>query len=484
MKLRVLPSAISVSLLFAYFSETVYSEPILPNNLRASIDHSTYYDDMRLSESIKNSSKWNIRLKYKNSLENSLLLYDEQQFIKLDSSLRGTIAISLQNSDALRAQLHQTNSNYFLSEAARFALLPTISFQVEKFRVFGSPVISNNELNTRTSVSANWTIFSSGARWASIKSADYTTISSDFNYLVSERQTLLQNLGNYMQLGVNMRIVSAIQNTLKRLKRLRRTTNKQYKAGIASLTDIAQIDAEISSIKSQLIATKQTKEEFKIVFKDVVGKEPPNKVQMPKVVHLVPDDKKVAVTRALNNNYAIAAASASYNAALSNKDVIRGQSLPQVDIFANASTNNFQESTFGDNETWEVGARLTIPLVNLQNLSSYKQATEQALSAKYLAQDINRQIKRQAEINWTRYHALTKQENAIKRQKAAIKRSIIGITKQVQIGLRSIEDLLREEIQLTSIEISRIQLEAAKIMSAYRLAIQISEYNLEDLTKI
>jgi len=95
-----------------------------------------------------------------------------------------------------------------------------------------------------------------------------------------------------------------------------------------------------------------------------------------------------------------------------------------------------------------------------------------------------RLVKREVEASWTVYHSLRRQNQLLAKQAKAIKRSITGVEKQVEIGLRSISDLLREEIQLTENEIARIRIQQDMKIAALRLAAQFSDLTLGDLSSI
>ncbi len=343
-------------------------------------------DDHLLSTHIADRHQWELRTTASDILGQSLVNGERLHFPG-GSGMRGFIESSTERSDALRSTLYSTNANRQAVKTASFNLLPTISLVGELSRDtsrISASGFSGNLDRERASVEAQWVVYSGGANWARIRKSRHIAEASEWNYLAAERQIFLTNSGVYLEAVSAQKLVNAISDTVRRLKRIRYSTKLQYKAGFSSKTDIAQIDAEIASVSIQLEQARTTLEQQRIIYRDLVGREAPRKLADPKVSHLIPKTRQAAVDRALQSNYTINAAVSSHYAALENSNEAKGQLLPKVTLFANGSTrDNTVLNTSMRDYDWSAGIRVNIPLVNFSDRSRFHETRANAIAADY-----------------------------------------------------------------------------------------------------
>ena len=439
-----------------------------------------------LEQQISNAARWGLR-NTRAEILNGSLLYGSIDVPHAQGSLFGYFRKSINRSSLLRSTIHQANASQFAARAQLYRLLPTLSFTAEiasQGRVSPVAPLRSSTDTQQATITANWTIFSSGANWSAIRAANWDAKVADLNFLVAERQVFFENALIYLELLASHKLLAAVSNTHKRLKKIRYGVKQKYHAGIASRTDIAKIDSEIASVEAQRSSARSSFNQQRIAYKDVVGSDAPKRLKEPKTSHLVSSSKKETLSRALYRNTSIAAAYANKNAATARSNFVRGQYLPKVSLFASGTTNEFDYKRASNDYDWQVGARLTIPLVDFTAMPRYRESRQLALSAGFQAQDTQRSIQREIERAWTAHQAFKKQKTILMRKSKAIKRALVGITKEIDAGLRPIDDLLREEIALIENRVSIVQIELNISSTAYQIAAQFSETQLNEIAPI
>lgn len=453
-------------------------------DLRGALEH----NHLTLEDELKNASNWGLRSSRSATLQSSFLLTSGSY--QKTSHLRSFLSGAINNSASLRSTLHEANAKHHASRSAIFSLLPTLRLTVEKGRE--SSINTSNNLSSmadisQASIAMDWTVYSSGARWGAIQSARWDAIAADLQFLATERQLFLENVAIYLELSTRKKLLREIRNTKNRLQKIRDSVNSQYFAGLTSRTDIAQVDAEIAAVQSEIEAAKYGFENQKVAYRKATGLEAPNNIAFPKVGHLIPASKEDAISRALNRNFTVQAAYATANSAAENSRAVRGQFLPRISLYSSATVKknrNLQNSTNNGTRDWTAGVRLTVPLVDLPSMSSYQESRQQALAATYRSRDINHSLSRDIEVRWLEYHSLKKQRAALGKQEEAVKNALVGLRKELSAGLRPASDILREEIELTNVKVNKINIELRQAIIAYRMAAEFSDLSLSELAPI
>ncbi|MEM7069817.1 MAG: TolC family protein, partial [Pseudomonadota bacterium] len=405
----------------AYAGEHARNPSTLPFFLRSSISA----DESPASTHIANRSQWELR-NSQPSLLDQTLVGELRPGHTSESSFTGFLTSSTQRSDELLSSLYNSNADRQAVKTAAFDLLPTISLIGEISRDTRRTSVTssiNRERTKQARIEAEWVVYSGGANWAAVRAAQYAADASDWNYLATERQIILSHASIYLETIAAQNQVDAIAKTVHRLKRIRRSTKAQYQAGLTSKTDIAQVDAEIASVSSELAVAKSRLEQQRIAYQDLTGRPAPNRLKEPSLGRLIPKSKDAAVERALQSNHIINAAFATYDAAVENSKVAKGRLLPRVSLFADGSTRDERLVDQDREYDWSAGVRVNVPLVNLGNNSRYHEARARAIAADFQARDTHRRVKRDVETNWTNYQFLQKQHYQLQKQSRALKRS-------------------------------------------------------------
>lgn len=391
---------------------------------------------------------------------------------------------SLRNSDMLRGSLHDSKAAVEAKKAAVFALFPTINFEARKSRsveisTFGTSLIDRTTITT--SINGNWNIFSSGAGIASVRAANFTALSADMQYLSNERRVVVEAVGVYLQLLASQKLKASLHGAMSRMEKILRATRARYKAGFASRTNVAQVENEIADIELQLSQATTNLNQSHVKWTALTGKKASNQLFLPYIGQLLPASKAATIEKALRSNPVILGAQLSAQAAQQQVTIASARFLPNVSLYGNIDFGSSGVYSSTQENEWSVGAKLTVPLVNLAATSQYRQARETAHASKYRARDQKRMVKKEVETNWVRLNSF-KRRSVILHNKIDAQYIILeGVGKEVNAGLRPLGDQLREETKFAQSQIDLIQNDLSKIATAFQIAIHFDDFTLASI---
>lgn len=401
-----------------------------------------------------------------------------------EPQLRGLISVSLERSDALKAAHLRAAADAFSADAAFAKLLPTVSFSAELAHAHNSRSVDRGwiggNVRDNASITAEWTVFSSGANWAAYESSQLRAQASAYGYLAAERQAALEQLGVYLQLLTADRLTAAIGTTLWRLSKIRQSTQALERSGFASQTDLAQIDAEIHSVRAEHESAKSLRRRQAIAWKDFTGTPAPAKLKTPDPSKLMPGSKDAMLDAALGGSYRIAQAETVALASDAHRDAVKRQYLPRVSAYGTFGVGDHGSAAYGDDYDLEIGLRLNVPLIDFAAAPRYREARARAQADWFAARDTHRRVRSELLLAWEAYHSERNRYAQFKRQAASLRHSVKGLTKQLEAGLRPVDDLLREEIALTQANINARKAQISAIAAAYRILVHLDQFDAKN----
>lgn len=442
------------------------------------------FPDIKREMSWFSKSKASTTIKH-NTLQNrSASIVPDALLHSDETSIGSFIDSSLQNSDLLRGSLHDSMAAAEAKSAAFFALFPSIGFESVKSRSveltsLGASPVENTTLTN--SFSGNWNVFSSGAGIASMRAAKFTALSADMQYLSNERRVVVEAVGVYLQLLSGQKLQASLSSAKARMNKILRTTRAKYKAGFSSRTDVAQVENEIADIELQVSQATTSLNQSHVKWLSLTGRRASKHLSMPAIGQLLPSSKQATIQKALHSNPAILGAQYSAKAAHQQIRVASAQFLPKVTVYGTIDIgSNNRYSPTKDNQ-WEVGAKLSVPLMNLSSSSQYRQARETAHASKYRARDQKRKVEQEVETSWVNLNSFKRRSVILRKKIDAQYKILNGIGKEVSAGLRPLGDQLREETRFAQSQIDLIQNDLSKVAAVFQIAIHFDDFTLDSI---
>lgn len=399
--------------------------------------------------------------------------------------LRGFLGRSLQESHALQATIHDFNAAVRDHQAATAALLPVVSFEYDQGRTNTPSSLRryNQEENQTSSLNLEWPVFRSGGTIAGIAASAFAAEAARFRVISAERQQVLESLGVYLQLLGASKQIEYLSKSRASLQKVLAGTQKRFQAGFASKTDIAEIRNEILTVTRELERLKLLETEQRLRWRSDTGSRAAKKLSWPNVKRLVPSTAQATVRKAVSNNPVI---NISNSEALSEQYRAKAgmaEFLPRVDLYGRVSREHAEPSRTRENDyEYSIGARLTVPLIDVASTARYRRSKERALASRYRAQDTERQIRRDVELAWNNLQSSRRQETLIKQQISTSRQIKAGLIREYEAGLRPVSDYLLHEVELAKLRQELVANRINTVTLAWQIALQFGSVSLAELT--
>lgn len=419
-------------------------------------------------------------------------------------SLEDCINYALEKNIQLQQNKLSLQSTEVDVKSAKAELFPSLSFstghnlvnrpnQESSATVSGTEIITSNSSTTYNgsySLNAQWTVWNGGQRLNNIKQQKKNMEIA--NLTVAETENMLQEeiTKLFVQILYANESVEINKNTLEVSEATYKRAQELFKEGSLSKSDVAQLEAQASNDRYQLVTSESSLRNYKLQLKQLLELDGTEEMvlELPEL-----NDQNVMAelpSRADVYNYAITSRPEIQssklsidNAKLSIKSAKAGY-LPTISLSAsvssmtnNASTQNWaQQMKYGWNNM--IGINLSIPIFNNRQTKSAVQKAQINYSTSQL--DLaNKQKELYSTIETLWLDALNAQQQyaAADSKLKSSQTSFDMVNEQFNLGMKNTVELLTEKNNLLSAQQQRIQ---AKYMAILNRTL-LNFYSGEDI---
>lgn len=419
-------------------------------------------------------------------------------------SLEDCINYALEKNIQLQQNKLSLQSTEVDVKSAKAELFPSLSFstghnlvnrpnQESSATVSGTEIITSNSSTTYNgsySLNAQWTVWNGGQRLNNIKQQKKNMEIA--NLTVAETENMLQEeiTKLFVQILYANESVEINKNTLEVSEATYKRAQELFKEGSLSKSDVAQLEAQASNDRYQLVTSESSLRNYKLQLKQLL--ELDGTEEMVLELPELNDDNVMAElpSQADVYNYAITSRPEIQssklsidNAKLSIKSAKAGY-LPTISLSAsvssmtnNASTQNWaQQMKYGWNNM--IGVNLSIPIFNNRQTKSAVQKAQINYSTSQLDL-VNKQKELYSTIETLWLDALNAQQQyaAADSKLKSSQTSFDMVNEQFNLGMKNTVELLTEKNNLLSAQQQRIQ---AKYMAILNRTL-LNFYSGEDI---
>ena len=369
-------------------------------------------------------------------------------------------------------------------KSAKASLFPSLSFstghnlvnrpyQETSATVSGTEIItsnSNTTYNGSYNLSAQWTLWNGGQRLNNLK--QQKTNKEIAGLSVAETENMLQEeiTKLFVQILYANESVAINKNTLEVSEATYKRAVELFNEGSLSKSDVAQLEAQASNDKYQLVTAESSLRNYKLQLKQLL--ELDGTTEMILYLPELKDEDVMAVlpsqidvyNTALTSRPEIQSSKLSIdNAKLGIKTAKAGY-LPTISLSAstssmtnNASTNNWAEQMkYGWNNM--IGINLSIPIFNNRQTKSAVQKAQISYSSSQLDL-INKQKELYSTIETLWLDALNAQQQyeAANSKLESCQTSFDIVNEQFNLGIKNTVELLTEKNNLLSAQQQHVQ---------------------------
>lgn len=387
-------------------------------------------------------------------------------------SLDDILAHVYQNNPTIigqRVQVRETNENY---PQAISNWLPSVEYTrtdtntVTREKAAATGTTNSDQVDHALSVSAD--LFRGGRNFAALRKAQKDINAAREQLSNTEQTIFLAAITAYMDTLRDRRRVEIRENNVKRLQTHMEAVQVQFDLRRRTQADVAQAETRLLAALAELATDGATLRATEQRFERIVGM-PPGELSIPEV----PEAKKVTDDNArglISNNPSIKRQRLLVSSAEEDVDLVAGELLPSFSISSSVTrsknANRNESATVG--RTGTLAMTITVPLYQKGAVYSRLRASKYTLGRQKLT--LNETYRTSMENlmgNDERLKAARVRVETLEKQVAAANVALESISAELEVGRRTVLDLLDQEQELLNGQLNLVTAKRDYVVFSY-----------------
>lgn len=407
-------------------------------------------------------------------------------------SLRACIDYALRQNITIRKNRISAESSYIDIKTAKAAFLPSLSASVSQ-RMVNRPnsqsgtIISGDNITSSQSktsyngsygIDVSWTLYNGKRRLNTLKQNKLSNRVAELNVAESEN-SIEENITQiYIQILYAAESVKVDEETLAVSKAQCERGEALLAAGSISKSDYAQLEAQVSADKYQLVSAQATLQDYKLQLKQLLeldGEKDMN-LDLPimsdtDVLTPLPSKNDVYQT-ALSFRPEIEASKLNIHSSDLDINIARSGYLPTLSLSGGIGSTNANGSDFSFKEqiknNWNnsLGVTLSIPIFNnRETKSAIQKAKLQKLTNQLNLLDNQKTLYKTIENLWLNANSAQQKYAAAEENLRSTQTSYDLVQEQFNLGMKNTVELLTEKNNLLSAKQEMLQAKYMAILN-------------------
>ncbi|MBP6950722.1 MAG: TolC family outer membrane protein [Alphaproteobacteria bacterium] len=407
------------------------------------------------------------------------------------ASLQQTLEqIYMQNTDldAARAGLRATDEDVSQANAEWRPSLSVVGSQEQTQRYPIGPGKRAHNSNTNYVAALNQNIYAGGKTTATIGQAESNVLAGRAGLFNQEQQTLLAGVNAHTLILANEAKVNYLEQSKQFYKKNLEHAEARFEVGEGSRTDVEASRAKYEEAIATLSAAIGDLESSRATYTQQVGNEPGNLSPAHLIIEL-PKNLERAIEIAKTHSPVILQARYALEAALYSVDIQIAGLLPTVDVRGTVG-NSVQHGTPSGNATplrpknTDLGflATVNVPLYSkgIPN-SQIRQAYQIVAQQKVKLVGAQRQAVADVTSAWDNLIAARDSVKGFMAQVKAQELAVEGAVEEVNVGTKSIIDVLFLQEDLIAAQINLADAQQKLIVTSYQVFVAMGRLTARDL---
>ena len=377
-------------------------------------------------------------------------------------------------------------------KTAKAALFPSLSANVGQ-RIVNRPnsetstIIAGDNITSSQSktsyngsygIDANWTLYNGGKNLNTIKLQQLNHRIAELNVAESENSIEESIAQTYVQILYAAEAVKVCEATLKVSRAERDRAAQLFEAGSIAKSDLAQLEAQISTDKYQLVTAQSTLQDYKLQLKQLLELEGDEEMNLyiPSLDNenvLAPLPDKADVYRsALLLRPEIEAGKLNVQASDLDIKIARSGHLPTLSLTAGIGTSHANGSNFSFSEqikqNWNnsLGFTVSVPIFsNRQTKSAVEKAKLRKQTSELNLLDNQKTLYKTIESLWLDANNARQRYVAATEKLESTQASYELLQEQFNVGMKNTVELLTEKSKLLSAQQEKLQAKYTAILN-------------------
>jgi outer membrane protein len=281
--------------------------------------------------------------------------------------------------------------------------------------------------------------------------------------------------------------VTALKKTEENLKKFLDSMNSMLEAGVKTASDVAEANANYQQAVYKRTAAESELFAEEANFEMLTGLRASENIELPDIKLPLPSSLDKLIAQSMSANHDLKRARFLERSAESKLRVARGKLSPTFDLVLRAGRNLTKEEFNNSKNTYSAVFQVDIPIFkNDANqggnaYSSIAIANQEALKAKFSAEDALLQIKKECVVNWNKYISANAM---IKTSRFAVKSAELTSESNLEeaaLGTKSNVEIIDAENKLLDARINLANSRKEKALAALEIHALSGELSLRSL---
>lgn len=432
------------------------------------------------------------------SAQDSSLQVDTISEVKLPAQwdLQSCIDYALEQNITIRKNRVTAESVQIDVKTAKAALFPSLSFSTSQ-QVVNRPyqetsnMVSGNEIissSSKTSyngnygLNASWTLYNGSKQLKTIKQEQLNNQVAELDVATSENSIQESIAQVYIQILYAAEAVRVNENTLEVSIAQRDRGQQLLDAGSIAKSDFAQLEAQVSTDRYQLVTAQTTLKDYKLQLKQLLELDGENEMNIylpalsdENVLAPLPTKKDVYVS-ALALRPEIEASKLNVEASELGIDIAKSSYFPTISLSAGIGTNHTSGSDFTFSEQvkngWNnsIGLSVSVPIFNNRQTKSAVQKAKLMRETSMLSLlDEQKTLYKTVEGLWLDANSAQQRYAAANEKLKSTQISYDLVSEQFNLGMKNTIELLTEKNNLLQAQQEQLQAKYMAILNTQLL---------------
>ena len=408
-------------------------------------------------------------------------------------TLRDCIDYALEHNITIQRNRISAESAQEDVKTAKADSLPSLSGNISQ-RVVNRPnsargtIISGDNVTTSESktsyngsygIDANWTVYNGSKRVNTVKQQKLNNRIAELNVDESENSIQESITQLYVQILYSAEAVKVNESTLEVSRKEFERGQELFNVGSIASSDLAQLEAQVSSDNYQLVTSQATLQDYKLQLKQLL--ELDGDIEMDLYLPQLSDsnvliplpEKDDVYNTALSLRPEIEAGKLNVESSDLSIKMARAGYLPTLSLSAGIGSTNANGSDFSFSEqvkqNWNnsLGLTLSIPIFDKrQTKSSINKAKLQKQTSQLDLLDNKKTLYKTIENLWLAANSAQQQYVAASQKLKSTETSYSLVSEQFNVGMKNTVELLTEKNNLLSAQQETLQAKYTAILNA------------------
>ena len=408
-------------------------------------------------------------------------------------TLRDCIDYALEHNITIQRNRISAESAQEDVKTAKADFRPSLSGNISQ-RVVNRPnsargtIISGDNITTSESktsyngsygIDANWTVYNGSKRVNTVKQQKLNNRIAELNVDESENSIEESITQLYVQILYSAEAVKVNESTLEVSRKEFERGQELFNVGSIASSDLAQLEAQVSSDNYQLVTSQATLQDYKLQLKQLL--ELDGDIEMDLYLPQLSDsnvliplpEKDDVYNTALSLRPEIEAGKLNVESSDLSIKMARAGYLPTLNLSAGIGSTNANGSDFSFSEqvkqNWNnsLGLTLSIPIFDKrQTKSSINKAKLQKQTSQLDLLDNKKTLYKTIENLWLAANSAQQQYVAASQKLKSTETSYSLVSEQFNVGMKNTVELLTEKNNLLSAQQETLQAKYTAILNA------------------